>query len=114
MPANEQTWRDSKLLHVVFGISSIVMLDYDDLDDGRRPQSSVERRTSGTFAISTCKRPVGGPTNRNRRNIKTRSANSNANLEAAQEAFTIADRKRVDALFENFKKGEEDVRQAGQ
>ena len=26
MPANEQTWRDQKLLHVVFGITSIVML----------------------------------------------------------------------------------------
>ncbi len=26
MPATEQTWRDSKLLHVVFGITSLVML----------------------------------------------------------------------------------------
>ncbi|HVX15533.1 MAG TPA: PDZ domain-containing protein [Pirellulales bacterium] len=26
MPANEQTWRDQKLLHVVFGVTSIVML----------------------------------------------------------------------------------------
>jgi mono/diheme cytochrome c family protein len=26
MPANEQTWRDQKLLHVVFGITSILML----------------------------------------------------------------------------------------
>ncbi|HEV3340878.1 MAG TPA: hypothetical protein VG125_10995 [Pirellulales bacterium] len=26
MPANEQTWRDQKLLHVVFGLTSIIML----------------------------------------------------------------------------------------
>src|SRR5690242_5180139 len=26
MPATEQTWRDSKLLHVVFGLSSLAML----------------------------------------------------------------------------------------
>src|SRR5580692_3634279 len=26
MPATEQTWRDSKLLHIVFGISGIAML----------------------------------------------------------------------------------------
>src|SRR5262245_36755128 len=26
MPANEQTWRDLKLMHVVFGISSVAML----------------------------------------------------------------------------------------
>src|SRR5215469_14372022 len=26
MPANEQTWRDQKLLHVVFGVTSIIML----------------------------------------------------------------------------------------
>ncbi len=26
MPANEQTWRDSKLLHLVFGISGLAML----------------------------------------------------------------------------------------
>ncbi len=26
MPATEQTWRDSKLLHVVFGVSSVIML----------------------------------------------------------------------------------------
>ena len=26
MPATEQTWRDSKLLHVIFGISSLAML----------------------------------------------------------------------------------------
>ena len=26
MPATEQTWRDSKLLHLVFGISSLAML----------------------------------------------------------------------------------------
>jgi cytochrome c551/c552 len=26
MPANEQTWRDQKLMHVVFGVTSIIML----------------------------------------------------------------------------------------
>src|ERR1051325_6578693 len=26
MPATEQTWRDSKLLHVIFGVSSLAML----------------------------------------------------------------------------------------
>src|SRR5579863_3078113 len=26
MPANEQTWRDQKFLHVVFGLTSIIML----------------------------------------------------------------------------------------
>src|ERR1041385_5437251 len=26
MPATEQTWRDSKLMHLVFGISSLAML----------------------------------------------------------------------------------------
>ena len=26
MPATEQTWRDSKLLHLVFGLSSLAML----------------------------------------------------------------------------------------
>ncbi len=26
MPANEQTWHQSKLLHVIFGVSSLAML----------------------------------------------------------------------------------------
>src|SRR5258708_35627035 len=26
MPANEQTWRDQKRMHVIFGVSSLIML----------------------------------------------------------------------------------------
>ena len=42
MPATEQTWRDSKLLHLVFGISGAGDAGDDGLDAGGRPPPRVE------------------------------------------------------------------------
>ena len=46
MPANEQTWRDTKLMHVVFGVSSVVMLIttvWMMADDHNRPWKDIQR-----------------------------------------------------------------------
>src|SRR5215472_7228628 len=102
MPANEQTWRDQKLMHVVFGISSIIMLVttiWMMADDHNRPWKEYQRDFRN-LDVQTTKWRADEQESTDYQN-KTREIERK--LEAAQEAFTIADRDRVVALFQKFK-----------
>ena len=59
MPANEQTWRNTKLLHVVFAVSSVAMLLttlWMTADDNDRPWKDYQRKFIDLDAWSTAAR----------------------------------------------------------
>jgi len=56
MPANEQTWRDSKLMHTVFAVSAVVMLlttVWMMGDDNDRPWKDYQRKFNSLDLWST-------------------------------------------------------------
>ena len=56
MPANEQTWRDSKLMHTVFAVSAVVMLlatVWMMGDDNDRPWKDYQRKFNNLDIWST-------------------------------------------------------------
>jgi cytochrome c2 len=106
MPANEQTWRDTKLMHVVFGVSSVVMLIttvWMMADDHNRPWKDIQRQFRDLDVRSTEWRA----TEQQSADYESKTRDLERQREAAQEAFTIADRDRVVELFDKFKEGEE-------
>jgi len=106
MPANEQTWRDTKLMHVVFGVSSIVMLIttvWMMADDHNRPWKDIQR----TFRDLDVRSTQWRATEQQSADYESKTRELERQRDAAQEAFTIADRDRVIELFDKFKEGEE-------
>src|SRR6267154_2496682 len=106
MPANEQTWRDTKLMHVVFGAASIVMLIttvWMMADDHNRPWKDIQR----TFRDLDVRSTEWRATEQQSADYESKTRELERQREAAQEAFTIADRDRVVELFDKFKEGEE-------
>jgi len=85
MPATEQTWRDSKLLHLVFGISSLLMLVctiWMLAADHRREWKTYQRKFQG-IETWTAQARIG----------QQQSAEYEQKLRAAEEALNKARRQ---------------------
>jgi cytochrome c2 len=105
MPANEQTWRDSKLLHVVFGISSIVMLVttvWMMADDHNRPWKEYQR----TFRNLDVQTTEWRATEQESDAYKNDLLEYEKKLAESQAKSTVGDRDLVDEFLKEFKEDE--------
>src|SRR6266566_5546298 len=105
MPANEQTWRDSKLLHVVFGISSIVMLVttiWMMADDHNRPWKEYQRTFRNLDVQTTDWRAAEQESTAYKNDL----LEYEKKLAESRAKFTAGDRNYVDAFLKEFKEDE--------
>ena len=107
MPANEQTWRDTKLLHLVFGISAVVMLlttIWMMADDHNRPWKDFQR----TFRNLDVQTTQWRAEEQQSADYEKHGRELEQALRKAQ-TFTAADRDHVVEFFTALKTDEDEV-----
>ncbi|HEV2969676.1 MAG TPA: hypothetical protein VGY55_06775 [Pirellulales bacterium] len=106
MPANEQTWRDSKLMHLVFGISSVAMLVttiWMMADDHNRPWKDFQR----TFRNLEVQTADWRATEQQSTDYENKTQELKQSLAKAKQTFTPADRDRVDEFLKALRDQED-------
>ena len=111
MPANEQTSRNMKLMHVVFGISAVIMLlttIWMMADDHNRPWKDYQR----TFRHVDVQTTRWRADEQKSAGYEKKTHELEQDVAAAQRVFTAADRDHVIELLDKFKERRRSLRQA--
>ncbi len=105
MPANEQTWRNPKLMHLVFAISAIAMLIttiWMMADDHNRPWKDYQR-TFHSLDVSTTRWRAE---EQDSADYEQKLRALEAAASAAKHEFTASDAAAVDKFFDKYERAE--------
>src|SRR5436305_2653276 len=107
MPANEQTWRSPKLLHLVFAVTSVLMLIatvWMMADDHNRPWKEYQRTFTDLDVRNTEWRALEQQT----ADWQSKLADLRAELLKSQQTFTKADYQHVQDFVKTAAQSDQD------